>query len=89
MQNFRGMRAHAKMFPGATYEKRASFFAIDMVLIANVNLMPVSSRLAMAFPQSAHWYSWQALGAIDMNELVKTVMNMVLIHESARPVVAS
>jgi hypothetical protein len=39
MQYRNGMRAQAKMLPGATYEKRASFFAMDMVLMAKVNLM--------------------------------------------------
>jgi hypothetical protein len=35
MQYRRGIRSHAKILLGAIYENSASFFTIDMVLIAN------------------------------------------------------
>jgi hypothetical protein len=37
-QYLRGIKAQAKMFPGAIYEKRASFLISEIVLIANKNL---------------------------------------------------
>lgn len=33
-----GINAQANMFPGATYEKSASFLTIEMVLMAKRNL---------------------------------------------------
>jgi hypothetical protein len=71
------MRAHAKMLPGAMYEKRASFLAIEIVLMAKVNLNVVSNGVTMVLCET-YWYSWLALEAMDMNELVKTVTSSVL-----------
>jgi hypothetical protein len=50
---------------------------MDIVLMANVKLEWVSPGLPTTVLRT-HWYSWLAPEEMDMKELPKTVMSMVL-----------
>ncbi len=55
-----------------------------MVVMAKVNLELISFE-QQSQPRETYWYSWRALEVIDMNEFVKTVMNMVLVSRVSLP----
>lgn len=67
------------MFPGATYENRDWSFTMEIVLIAKRNLGEINCWYHESTDvMAAHWCSSLAFEAIDMNELVNTVISTVL-----------
>src|SRR5271167_223135 len=76
----RGVRIHARILLGATYENKASFFTMEIVFTANTNW-------CSSFAFETILRNWPMLACIYYNrwnlrtELVSTVIIMVIIRK--------